>query len=386
MSTEIQIYEEPRELSVGQVTAQVAKIQQVMQAVMEDGVHYGRIPGTDKPTLLKAGAEKLALTFRLDPQYDTVRAVEEPEFILFDVRCTLYHIGSGQRIGSGLGSCSSRESKYAYRKASRGCPACGADAIIKGKAEYGGGWICYGKKGGCGSKFLDGDPAIESQSTGRAPNEDIWDQHNTILKMACKRALVAAVLNATAASDIFTQDVEDMEEPPAPNKPAPRRQESPPASASQQQQQVPFRSGLLMQARNLYAQAKAAKGEDAVAATLKAKAYTAISAHADGTIAIPGKATDDDLRQVIAALQDLLGEPVTAAQAEAERRGAGQAFNLDAALKAAVETRGFSAVAEALDEARLELVYSPDGEPVLHPEQMTPENIAKARVALGQMA
>ncbi len=28
--------------------------------------------------------------------------------------------------------------------------------------------------------------------------------------MACKRALVAAVLNATAASDIFTQDLEDM--------------------------------------------------------------------------------------------------------------------------------------------------------------------------------
>jgi len=28
--------------------------------------------------------------------------------------------------------------------------------------------------------------------------------------MACKRALLAAVLNGTAASDIFTQDPEDM--------------------------------------------------------------------------------------------------------------------------------------------------------------------------------
>ncbi|MBW2646973.1 MAG: hypothetical protein JRE23_12530, partial [Deltaproteobacteria bacterium] len=40
--------------------------------------------------------------------------------------------------------------------------------------------------------------------------QDPWDLQNTIYKMACKRAQVAAVLNATAASDIFTQDVEDM--------------------------------------------------------------------------------------------------------------------------------------------------------------------------------
>ena len=33
----------------------------------------------------------------------------------------------------------------------------------------------------------------------------------TVLKMANKRSLVAAVLNATAASDIFTQDIEDMD-------------------------------------------------------------------------------------------------------------------------------------------------------------------------------
>jgi hypothetical protein len=30
--------------------------------------------------------------------------------------------------------------------------------------------------------------------------------------MAQKRALIAAILNATAASDVFTQDVEDMPE------------------------------------------------------------------------------------------------------------------------------------------------------------------------------
>lgn len=36
------------------------------------------------------------------------------------------------------------------------CPACGKDAIIKGKAEWGGGWVCFKKKGGCGLKWPEG--------------------------------------------------------------------------------------------------------------------------------------------------------------------------------------------------------------------------------------
>ena len=41
------------------------------------------------------------------------------------------------------------------------CPLCGnTTAVIKGKAEYGGGWLCYAKKGGCGAKFQDDDPRL----------------------------------------------------------------------------------------------------------------------------------------------------------------------------------------------------------------------------------
>lgn len=40
--------------------------------------------------------------------------------------------------------------------AEKKCPACGStSAIIKGKAEYGGGWVCFKKKGGCGAKLAD---------------------------------------------------------------------------------------------------------------------------------------------------------------------------------------------------------------------------------------
>ena len=44
----------------------------------------------------------------------------------------------------------------------------------------------------------------------RIPNPDIADLVNTIQKMAQKRALVAATLIATSASEFFTQDVEDI--------------------------------------------------------------------------------------------------------------------------------------------------------------------------------
>lgn len=40
------------------------------------------------------------------------------------------------------------------------CPSCGKPAIIKGKPEFGGGFICYKNKGGCDTKFSDTDERI----------------------------------------------------------------------------------------------------------------------------------------------------------------------------------------------------------------------------------
>ena len=218
-------------LTVHDVRAQVNLIQQVMHEVMQKDQHYGVIPGTGtKPSLLTAGAEKLCLTFRLDPQYE-VEQDRDGSHLTVTSKCTLWHIPSGQRFGSGMGSCSTHESKYAYRQAARKCPNCGSEVIIKGKEEYGGGWLCFGKKGGCGAKFLEKDEAITSQTVGRVPNEDLADQYNTVLKMANKRSLVAAVLNATAASDIFTQDIEDME--PAQPEPQVVKEEKRPAKKSE---------------------------------------------------------------------------------------------------------------------------------------------------------
>lgn len=198
-------------LSVGIIKHQIQAIQELMRDTMVEGTHFGVIPGCgDKPTLLKPGAEKLSLMFRLSPTYVITKSDIGNGHREIEVRCTLTHIPSGKVFGEGVGSCSTAETKYRYRNAERLCPKCGKDKIIKGKDEYGGGWLCYAKKGGCGAKFKDADESITSQIVGRVENPDVADTFNTVLKMAKKRAHVDAALTATGASDIFAQDLEDL--------------------------------------------------------------------------------------------------------------------------------------------------------------------------------
>lgn len=217
------------EWTVEHMVAQAMKIQRCMEAVMVDGEHYGVIPGTQgrdgkppKKTLLKPGAEKLCLMFRLCPEYETLRAEQSSTLISYTVRCILTHIPSGNRIATGLGSCNSREKKYT-RAAAKTCPNCSKTTIFRSKNESEG-WYCWRKKDGCGATFKPDDTSITEQASGV---EDPSDLDNTILKMACKRALVAAVLNGTAASDCFTQDLEDLTEKAAEYTPPPAKEAAP---------------------------------------------------------------------------------------------------------------------------------------------------------------
>jgi hypothetical protein len=179
---------------------------------MKLGTHYGKVPGTDKDCLLKPGAEILGLTFQLDPEFSNVERWDG-EHLESVVTCTLYHAPTGNRLGSGIGSCSTREKKYAWRNGGRKCPSCSKEGTLlksKDKPE----WFCWRKKDGCGATFPERDERIASQKVGRVPNPDLADNYNTVRKMACKRAHVAAILFVTCASEIFTQDVEDSDERP----------------------------------------------------------------------------------------------------------------------------------------------------------------------------
>ncbi len=196
-------------------------VQRAIRELMEDGQDYGTVPGINKPTLLQPGAQKLDNLFGLVPRY-SIESMEEDwtgerhagePFFRYMVRCQ--NMRGEFVMGEGIGECNSWESKYRFRAAERKCPSCGVGAIIAGKKEYGGGFVCFKKKGGCGAKFSETDQSIVGQETGRKPNPEIFDQVNTILKMAEKRAHMLATINATSASEFFTQDVEDTakEEP-----------------------------------------------------------------------------------------------------------------------------------------------------------------------------
>lgn len=180
------------------------------------GCDFGVIPGTNKPTLLKPGAEKLANFFGLAPRFEIVEKELDwlgtdhagEQFFYFHYRCRL--MKADTLAAEGEGSANSFEKKYRWRSGERVCPKCGKPTIIAGKKEYGGGFICFAKKGGCGAKFGDNDTTITGQQTGQVKNPDIADIVNTLQKMAQKRAYVAAVLLAVNGSEYFTQDVEDF--------------------------------------------------------------------------------------------------------------------------------------------------------------------------------
>lgn len=191
------------------------RIAQIQRELMEQDVDYGLIPGTPKPTLFKPGAEKLAQIYGLAARVETKFIPGDGDIAppLQYSAAAFLHLGSfdGPIVAVGHGVANSWEKRY-RRDAAKVCPNCGKPAIIKSKAEYGGGWFCFPKKGGCGQKFRDGDDAIESQGTdAKGDSVGAWDLDVTLLKMAEKRAFVDAVLRATASSSLFTQDV--AEEP-----------------------------------------------------------------------------------------------------------------------------------------------------------------------------
>lgn len=228
-------------MGLAAATKRLEEFQAFVKGYLKKDEDYGIIPGVKKPSLWKSGADKLCELYGLSDDYVEVSKTIDWEKGLFDyeLKCLLYR---GDRlVGTGLGSCSSYEGKYRWRSTQRKCPICLKETIIKGKEEYGGGYLCFGKKGGCGAKFADTDSRITDQATGQTQNPDIADVKNTVLKMAKKRAKVDATIAVTRSSGLFTQDVEDTGTAPEDRHEAPAWNElneskpSPSSSAPAQQ-------------------------------------------------------------------------------------------------------------------------------------------------------
>ena len=198
--------------SVERIKEQMDNVHKLMKDIMQENEHYGVIPGTKKKSLYKQGAEKLSMMFRLAPKYKIEKTEMPNGHREISVSCLILHIPTQTIMAEGVGSCSTMESKYRYRNVS------GFDILDQeipkdakdNKAAY--------RKKGFGMQKTDdqGWVWVKYKSGDKQENPDIADVYNTVLKMAKKRAHIDAILTATGASDIFTQDYEPNEEPPPP--------------------------------------------------------------------------------------------------------------------------------------------------------------------------
>jgi hypothetical protein len=189
-------------LSVQEVRAHAALIQDLMKSVMIENVHYGKIPGCgDKPALYKPGAEKICLIFGLVPSFDIQAKELEGGHREYETTCTLRHRQTGQVVGQGVGVCSTMESKYRYRWDNTGNPV---------PAEY---WESR-------NPDLLGGPAFSPRKSW-VDGKQVWmifrkiehpdpaDNYNTAKKISKKRGHIDATITATAAGDCFTPIAED---------------------------------------------------------------------------------------------------------------------------------------------------------------------------------
>lgn len=213
-----------------ELVARLDAIKEAMETAMVEGVDYGKIPGADKPSLFKPGAEKLAVMFQFDVQTVTEKVWGPDDHLTVNAHTTVFHAPTGARLGGGEGLCTTREKKYAYRNAERTCPECGKANIRRSK-NPGEGFYCWRKTDGCGATFPENDRRIISQEVGQVTNPDLPDYWNTAIKMAKKRAVIDAVLLTTGASAIFTQDLEDQASQDPPHESPPDQKTSAPAQA-----------------------------------------------------------------------------------------------------------------------------------------------------------
>lgn len=133
----------------------ISQLQKIVRQKLVQNHDFGVIPGTDKPTLLKPGAEKILGMMGLRSEFDIVDSTRDWQegFFQYQVRCKLF--AGDTLITEGLGSCNTKEKKYV--------------------------------------------------------SQNPFSIDNTVLKMAKKRALIDATLLVASLSDIFTQDIEDMD-------------------------------------------------------------------------------------------------------------------------------------------------------------------------------
>lgn len=203
MSTALQLVQEGGELlhgnSAQEMSAHLVEVKKTLDVVqtffkevMVKGEDYGVIPGTDKPALLKPGAEKLCELYGYAPTMRDKEIARDVESGFYEATVTMALVSrkTGEMVAEGVGSANTHESRYRYRwvfdnQIPKGINKADLVSEERKSKKTGKSWTMY-----------------------RIENADPWSLWNTVLKMAKKRALVDVALSATRSSGLFTQDPE----------------------------------------------------------------------------------------------------------------------------------------------------------------------------------
>lgn len=169
-----------------EIYARVQIIQQLMKEVLIEGVHYGRaFEGNDRKFLMKAGAEKIAMTFQIRVDTEVVEERVTGEEVFYRTQATAY-AADGRQLGSAPGVCSTDEEKYRWRKPIHQKEWDAAPAHLR-RITW---WPETGEE----------RPQVR---------QEIGRNINTVLQMSCKRGYTAVIRQVTGASDIFDQELDD---------------------------------------------------------------------------------------------------------------------------------------------------------------------------------
>ena len=190
-AAEVSLLNFPSEKQIAEYSTFLKNFDNFVNDNLREGSDFGKIPGVDKPTLLKPGAEKLEKLFFLRNEKEMVEKVidEGYAFVKYTYRTSIYN-KSGQLVSTCEGTCNSHEKKYRYSTVY-------PDKATEAEKQAGKLETRKSRNGGTYQVYV-----IEKK--------DFHDIENTIMKMAQKRSFVGAILEATNSSGRFTQDVEDI--------------------------------------------------------------------------------------------------------------------------------------------------------------------------------
>ena len=175
-------------------------------------IDWGTIPGVDKPFLMQPGAEKFAFWLGIRPKYITTEHDLGSGHIEVISKCVLYMKKGGDEVFEGPDcSCCTMESNYRYSFAEvewdEQNPKPAQEVLDEMKQRGEGKWRkkaewARGKK--VGEKWV---------WMARVDHPNIYDNRNKVRQMAQKRALVKAIRNMGALSEIFTSDPSEWDIP-----------------------------------------------------------------------------------------------------------------------------------------------------------------------------